>query len=311
MAKKTSRFLIGLFVFGGVLIGAAAVIWLGATRYFKKSTVYVTYFDESVQGLSKDSAVRYRGVDVGRVGEITIAPDDRLVEVLLNLYRPGVIRGDTMARLGLAGLSGGVYVSLAPATAAERKQTPVITFPVKYPLIPSRPSEVAKLESGVEAAGKEIGQMDLKDLSEQLKSTAKAMEDFVAGKRMDRIMANLDATSSRLARTIGRVDKLFANGGRVDDLLGRTRDTLTGARELIGSLQEDVKKMQLVDTAGKANRLVTDLDTQTRAIAAEFRQTSVHLRQASENLDALLERLRTTPSDLIWSKPPPVREKTP
>ncbi len=57
MAQNRNYFLIGLFVTVGVMIGVAAVIWLGASKYFQKGSMYVTYFDESVQGLQTDSVV--------------------------------------------------------------------------------------------------------------------------------------------------------------------------------------------------------------------------------------------------------------
>jgi phospholipid/cholesterol/gamma-HCH transport system substrate-binding protein len=81
MPRNVSKFMIGLFVTIGFVIGVAAIIWLGASQYFRKSYTYVSYFDESVQGLEVGSVVKYRGVEVGKVEKISIAPDDRLVEV--------------------------------------------------------------------------------------------------------------------------------------------------------------------------------------------------------------------------------------
>jgi len=52
MARKVPRFLIGVFVIAGLLLTAAVIIWLGATRYFEGGKTYVTFFDESVQGFS-------------------------------------------------------------------------------------------------------------------------------------------------------------------------------------------------------------------------------------------------------------------
>jgi len=73
MGKKYSRFLIGLFVTLGIILGLVIVVWLGAARYFEKGEMYSAYFDESVQGLQIDSSVKYRGVDVGRVVAINVA----------------------------------------------------------------------------------------------------------------------------------------------------------------------------------------------------------------------------------------------
>ena len=51
MARQKTNLIIGLFVILGVVMGVVAIIWVGATSYFQKGTTYVSYFDESVQGL--------------------------------------------------------------------------------------------------------------------------------------------------------------------------------------------------------------------------------------------------------------------
>ena len=63
MARQKTNLIIGLFVILGVVMGVVAIIWVGATSYFQKGATYVSYFDESVQGLQLNSAVKFRGVD--------------------------------------------------------------------------------------------------------------------------------------------------------------------------------------------------------------------------------------------------------
>src|SRR5208283_457873 len=106
MAQNRSYFLIGLFVTIGVMIGVAGVIWLGATKYFQKGSMYATYFDESVQGLQVDSIVKYRGVDIGSVRSIRVAPDQRLVEVVMKIEVNNFGVGGVVAKLTPAGITG-------------------------------------------------------------------------------------------------------------------------------------------------------------------------------------------------------------
>ena len=54
---------------------------LGARSLQKEVGRYVSYFDESVQGLDVGSPVKFRGVTIGTVGGIDVAPDHRHVEV--------------------------------------------------------------------------------------------------------------------------------------------------------------------------------------------------------------------------------------
>ena len=85
MARQKTNLTIGLFVILGVIMGVVAIIWVGATSYFQKGTTYVSYFDESVQGLQLNSAVKFRGVDVGLVETIRVAPDNRNIGVVMKV----------------------------------------------------------------------------------------------------------------------------------------------------------------------------------------------------------------------------------
>ena len=83
MHKQSTKFKIGLFLIGILLLTVAILIWLGASRYFEDSQTAVAYFSESVQGLESDSPVKFRGVPVGRIKKIRMAPDGRLIEVVM------------------------------------------------------------------------------------------------------------------------------------------------------------------------------------------------------------------------------------
>ena len=91
----TNHWKLGLFVLLAVVALLGALFWLGARRFHRESFAAVSYFDESVQGLDVGSPVKFRGVTVGTVAEITIAPDRRHVQVTSNIYL------DALVRLGL------------------------------------------------------------------------------------------------------------------------------------------------------------------------------------------------------------------
>ena len=112
MSTKSSKFLIGLFVIVGLLILAATIIWVGASRILMKGSLYAAYFDESVQGLQVDSAIKYRGVEIGKVQSIDVAPDYRLVEVIMKIDLEGDLQHHTIASLKTAGITGIVFIEL-------------------------------------------------------------------------------------------------------------------------------------------------------------------------------------------------------
>src|SRR5262249_26043459 len=91
----TNHWKLGLFVLAGIATVIATLFWLGARRFQRTPFPAVTSFDEPVQGLDVGSPVKFRGVTVGTVADITIAPDHRHVQVTSDIYV------DALARLGL------------------------------------------------------------------------------------------------------------------------------------------------------------------------------------------------------------------
>jgi len=307
MAKKVSRFLIGIFVTIGILIAVVTLILLGATSYFQEGAMYVTYFDESVQGLQVDSSVKYRGVEIGKVKAIGVAPDNMLIEVVMKINQKGVVAADTTAQLRAAGITGIVFVELDRRKADAGLATPRIGFKAPYPIIPSRPSDAKQFFSGVDALLDKIRALDVQGMSGQLSATAGAIKTFFNGPKTNRILANLEATTTTLDRVLAQLDRVTAQS-TLDDTVKEARATLTEARELITAMKKEVRAVNLAETSGKANQWIEGLDRRTRDVTTDLKVTSENVRQASESLDRLLDRLEANPSDLLFSKPPRVPE---
>jgi len=70
--EKFSYFKIGIFVISAVVIGIIGVVVLGVGTIFQKKNIVETYIDESVQGLDVGSPLKFRGVPVGRVEQISL-----------------------------------------------------------------------------------------------------------------------------------------------------------------------------------------------------------------------------------------------
>jgi phospholipid/cholesterol/gamma-HCH transport system substrate-binding protein len=304
MARRASHLVIGLFTSIGIIIGAGVILWLGASKYFEKGDTYVTYFDESVQGLQVDSTVKYRGVDIGRVKQIRVAPDNRLIEVVMKIQLRGDLEKTVVAELKTAGITGIVFVELDRMDPSEPPRSPRIDFPSEYPIIPSRPSELRQILSGVDSVIEKMNQIDFGAISVRMESAARSAENFFGGPKMQNILTKLEAVTASLDSTIGKVDRAMADG-KFEDVLGETKAALTEARTLMKTMRDELGEMKLAQTAGKADRLIENLDQRTRAMSLDVRTTSESLRRSSERLERLLDRLSNNPSDLFFSSPPP------
>lgn len=312
--------MIGLFVTIGILIGMVAVVWLGASKYLEKGKTYVTYFDESVQGLQLDSAVKYRGVEAGRVERIRVAPDNRLIEVIMKINLRGKLEREHVAQLKAAGITGIVFVELDRKEPDKPDLSPKITFASEYPVISSQPSDIKQLLSGIENVIQSLNKVDTQGISDQIKSTLKVLESVVAS----------------VNNVVGTVEKALGTG-KLEEAIVEVKNTLLKVQNFVSDAQKELQAMNLgktgtnlenatarldkimnsgeieavlvevKDTAKKMNQLVEGLDKRSLAITNNIRGTSENLKRASESLEMLIDRVYATPSDLLFGEPPPPR----
>lgn len=114
MEPKVHYVIVGTFVVVLGLVAIGIVLWLGKTDYRGVYDRYHAYMRQSVSGLSLNSTVKYRGVDVGRVKEIALNPDNtEEVRLTLDILRGTPIKTDTIATLETQGLTGLATLNLA------------------------------------------------------------------------------------------------------------------------------------------------------------------------------------------------------
>jgi phospholipid/cholesterol/gamma-HCH transport system substrate-binding protein len=272
-----------------------------------KGSLYSVYFDESVQGLQVDSAIKYRGVEIGKVQSIGVAPDYRLIEVLMKIDLEGDLQEQTVAMLKTTGITGIVFIELDQIRAGDLDGSPQITFKSNYPVIPSRRSEISRFVADTGVIMQNIKDIDLKGISTQLKNTTQAIENFVEGKRLNHIMVNLESTSSNLNQAISRINKTIAEG-KVDRVANETLEVLSDARQLIGEARNEIESLNLKEKSLRTDILLDNMDKKTKVITNELQDTSENLRVTSENLRKLSDSLEKNPSELIFSRPPPPRK---
>lgn len=307
MSGRNSKFLIGLFVITGLLIGAVVIIWVSAADLFMKGSTYVAYFDESVQGLQTDSAVKYRGVEIGKVDSIKVAPDYRLIEVVMKINLAGDLPKQTFAQLKTAGITGIVFVELDRIRAGEILDPQKFDFDTPYPVIPSRRSEISRFLAETDKIIQNIKGIDFQGISNQLKSTTKAIETFLAGDRTNRIMKNLESMSVNLDKSVTHINKIIAEG-KIEGVLKETSETLADARQLINSTKKEIEALNFAQQTAKTGAILDTLDKRTKSITIDLQDTAENLRATSEYLQKLAESLNSNPSDLIFSRPAPPRK---
>ena len=230
MEEKVNFTVVGVFVLvlSAALIGG--VLWFSSGVTYRASyDIYRTYMNESVAGLNLNATMRYRGVEVGRVKKIALAPGNvELVELTLAIESGTPVKVDTVAILSTQGLTGIAFVDLrggsrdSPALKAESD--------APYPVIRSGPSLMVRLDAS------------LIDASQMLKNAARLSEDLPhLVQRIRRSADVFDNMSNELADAGTRASATFTGETlpEVHRLVGELRDMTASLRRVGSQLEQN------------------------------------------------------------------------
>ncbi len=287
---------VGAFVLllGAVLIGA--VLWIAAGGNSQSRVdLYQALEDESVAGLNLNAAVKFSGVDVGSVREITLDPvNPQHVRLLLAIRHGTPIRADTEAVLQTQGLTGIAYVELAGGSPSAPLLRPADDQPP--PTIRTRPSLSARLENVLSSA---LVKLD------------------GATTRIDAILspANERALSSMLADLASVAHVLAARKGMLDAGIVSASQTLANSRRLTAQLGPAIERVAAAaDAAGSASRqagvAVGAAAAQVGEVSAqtgpELQRLLIELQDLSASLQRLSEQIERNPASLLRGRRPPL-----
>ena len=271
MTSIKTKFLVGLFVLIGLALSAVAIIWLGVYQRFEEGLHYVAYFDESVQGLDKDSPVKYRGVSIGRVESIGVAPDANLIRVVLKIETASKFNEkDMTAQLKSIGITGIMFVELERKKGDEHDLSPAISFTIKYPVIATRPSGIKQLMEGIDDVLNRFKELDVTGISDKFKLTLDKINRAVDN-------AQIKESSSDFRSTINKAKVIL--------------DTQRWLK-FMGSLEKESESLFVLTE--KTEKAMSRLD---RILADN--------EKAGENVNRLIELLADQPSQLFFGEPLP------
>lgn len=273
MTSEANKFKVGVFLIGGFLLFNGALIWIGAASLFETTAPYVTYFSESVQGLDVGSAVKYRGVPLGRVTTIRVAPDGALVEVRLEITPEFRLEPGMRATLATSGITGLAFVELGIPPEGVAPSAPKLSFTPRGAYIPSQRSFLTNLMSALTDIAAQLRGMDVPALVAGYRGLADALNRRFAGPEIDRALASIAHAADALDGMSRRVSAFLE-----DPRLAATAQRAGAAVEELESGARSAKTL-LADP-----RLVETL--------ADVRAAAVGLRQFSEQMTKEAAALR-------------------
>ncbi|HEU4385027.1 MAG TPA: MlaD family protein [Anaeromyxobacteraceae bacterium] len=293
METKVSYVVVGAFVLLLGTAGVAALLWLGSGGAAKKEyRTYLAYFDESVSGLSVHASVKYRGVEVGQVRAIELdSADSERVKVVLDVDARAPVKQDTVAVLGVQGLTGIAYLELGGGSRDSPRLEAKPGEP--YPVIRTGPSLLRRLDTAATAL---LGDLD---------KTAGRVNDVLD----DRTRAELRAAVVELRATLAGAARTAENTAQASAKLSQLVDRIGRGAEALERMADEMAKAgasaraafdgakSAVDSAGAgARRLGGESLPELERLVVEMRQTAAALGRVG----AELER---NPNALLMGRP--------
>lgn len=268
---RANRLRLGIFFVVTMTFFLAVMIWLTGGFSGKKVVPYVCYFDWSVSGLSPGSDVMYNGMPVGQVRTISLAPDGRLVQVLMDLDPAFRVDSEITACLLASGITGSQNIDLSRSGEGDPQLNLAadLSFSPPAPVIPVTQGTMQKLSHGVDRMVEIMDLIDFHKLNDELMSLMENLNRLLDAAEVEVLMEclvsnsrNLDSlliTYTRLGRNADllvtdvrlRLPGLSADVG----LLIRQLEELTEAIRLF-TLNAEASLEPVADFAGEARELV-------------------------------------------------------
>jgi phospholipid/cholesterol/gamma-HCH transport system substrate-binding protein len=316
MATGTNHYKLGLFVLLGLAASIAFVVTLGARNWNQASVSYVSYFDESVQGLELGSPVKFRGVAVGRVSAIGIAPDQRHVQVtseltLLELQRlhlggPGeaalAVPPALRAQLAQAGLTGVKFILIDYFDPAEYPP-PELPFPAPPNHIPAAASTMKDLESSVTKTADRFPEI-AENLGTVMARLDKLMAEVERAKLPEQAGEALGQTNLAMKKLNGELAALDAGelSGAVRTSLAAFDSTSVRITRLIDRLE---REDGVLASAERSFAMVGEMARGNSSLGPELELTLREVRGAARSIRRFTDALERDPDMLLKGRAQP------
>ncbi|MGH6839353.1 MAG: MlaD family protein [Methylocella sp.] len=303
METRANYALIGVFTLAVVAAAFGFVIWFSGAEKPGGRKTYKIVFTGSVSGLSDGGAVLFNGVRVGAVTKIDLLPQDpSSVDALIDVDAKVPVRTDTKARLEYTGFTGVASVALTGGAPDAR---PLATSPQHPGVIVAERSE-------------------FQDLVATARQVANQASDFFT--KTNRL---IDDNSASITATVKNAEKfsdaLAANSDGIKDFMGAIADfgksikPLTAKLEGLAGDADKVVRGEVAEAAKAIKKAADDLDSRTKAIAAninrfsgsglrEYEALAVDGRKTLEQFNQAVRSLENNPQQFLFGKSPQIPE---
>lgn len=280
MEKKSHYFIVGIFVSVSLLALTLFAIWIAGTHDNRNYQRYTIFFHDPVSGLKDSAIVQYRGVDVGRVMDVRLSPqNNNLIKVDIEVDDSTPITKLSEASLAQQGITGIVYIELT--TKDGDNTPPVVVEGEEYPVISGRGTQLSKLFQDIPEISKQIlalseklnvvfNEENMASLSQTFKNVENLSGDM-NGLLSEENISNTTIALRNVATTSEKADELISR-------FNKTADEIDKAVNSLNSVLTD-NRGSIDKFAGSGLNQITEMSRETKEMAESIRRLADKLEQ--------------------------------
>jgi phospholipid/cholesterol/gamma-HCH transport system substrate-binding protein len=312
MSTHVNHWKVGALVVVGVILTLVTILVLGAQSLKKESVRYVTYFDESVQGVEIGSPVKFRGVTVGTVSAINIAPDKRQVKITSDLAltdlddlglsvgkgrnRKISVPDDLRMQLASQGITGVKFLQL-DFFRIKDNPLPQLSFPTPPNYIPAAVSTMKNLEDAI------VHAVDrLPEVADAVVSIAGRVDALIDEVQAEKLPQNVGAVLLHLNQVLAIISS-SVNGLHTDKLSTEAQMALVSLNTTIQNMNSMLSRLNgdkgLVASAQRASNSLGDMATSARGLGPELEETLRDIQDMISSMQTIADALIRDPDMLL------------
>lgn len=307
MSEKPNYFKVGLFVILGTLLLATAIVIFGGGKFFEKKYYLETYFNQSVEGLSVGSPLKFQGVKIGTVTELGFVFNDYETDYHYVLVRAEtypekritrdqkiyfesdeerergieeMIKKGLRLQLASQGITGIAFLNAVYFEPGSYPPLPIDWKP-KYLYIPSAPGTITMITQTIEKLTETIQSINFKEISDDVEELLVALNKAVKEAKIEQVSEDLRKLLKTLGDTTAELDKILKSKD--------VKDTIANIADTTGELKK---------TLTRTNRLIQNREHNVKI-------TLDNIERISEDLREFMTTVKNYPSWVLFGEPPP------
>jgi len=295
--SKVNYTLVGLFVVLFTLATTLFAFWLSKKGVSGEFKYYQTHISESVGGLSIDSAVKLRGINVGSVADMHIDKEDiQKVIVTIKIKQDTPIKEDMVTIIKSHGVTGLSYIEI---TGGSNEADELISKNGEMALIANKPSLIESFSNNIDPITynlkKAIEKFNQMLSTKNLETFSKILENFrVMTTKVIVIEEQMNDTLIAIEKGANKIDRVL-NAKDINQSMQNLNAALQDYTLLAQNLNRATKDFRYTLRRGDYNfkDIIEPIKIDVKESAYTFQELMYYL-----------QKLSRSPGDIIYTQRP-------